>query len=77
MKINRSVIHNFEDMWREYTNYQTSLKEEEIRDATVDDKDIVRVQTDSAFRKGNIPFKLYKTECEIDAIETAADLLCN
>ena len=57
-EINRFIILDFEDIWRENTNYKTSLKEEEIWDVTVENKDIVRVQTDSAFHKGNIPFKL-------------------
>ena len=75
MNINRSIIPNFEDIWREYTNYQTSLKEVENWDVTVENKDLVRVQTDSAFRKGNnIPFKLYKRGCQIDAIKNCRRL---
>ena len=80
MKINISVVSHFGDIWREYTNYRTSLLDEEIRNVTVENKDIVRVQTDVAFHKGNnIPFKLYiyKSQCQIDAIKTAVDLVCN
>ena len=65
MKIKISVVPNFEDIWREYTNYQTSLKEEEIRNATVENKDLVRVQTDAAFRKGKMLFKLLKVNMKL------------
>ena len=65
-EINRFIIPDFEDIWREYTNYKTSLKEEESWNITVENKDILRVQIDTAFHKGNnIPFKLSKINVKL------------
>ena len=56
------------EIWREYTNYETSLKEDESWDITVKQlqkEDIAVVQTEYAFIKGKLACQTDQTSHNI------------